>query len=1109
MSCRSNAGNSAVTSHARITTGLSDMQTLSTFHALIREGAANNIADPTSQQVDQWVATQVERINTDENLTPARRVSLTNRLEQVRQPTAPLPNGATFYAWQHMDERARVARTTLDRELDRHATRLGLPREEVQRRFEADRAAADANRTLTVPSQTGTTSNNLASAGYCPADRGTLYALHRLQHAQPTPTPTPTPTSPTVSNPPPPPSSATRPRVGPEIVRRSLNYNEHTGIYSVGYDPQTRHLEVELRSGNIRRYEDIDPEFYAELSDPNLRGSRAIHIIDAIRLNQIDAYRQVPTQASVPPSPLPVPPPTPDPIAVAHPRMNPIVRQPVTSTNVSSLGYDPTGRRLQVEFHNGSVYEYTGVSAETYRELTAPGVSVGSTYNHLIRGNDAYISRRLPDGHTDVGLTARSRSRSRSQPQISIQAQAQARCPDCGEFISEAVAHLCRNRNEAEALTEDLLAHPATMTPTATATATTLPTSTPHASITPEALRRALSATSFGNITDEQLRNIRQSEYALLSPTLANYAQTTFTQTTAPGSQAEAEADAEAEAEASPSPTTTSINLNSPNYSAIRGFFNRRGLARLSGGDVNILIGASQVSSQMFPSGRTRNEYASVEGSVRLHRSYQTGEIRVADATNLSCTCQAFRENRTCSHITQTVAAIDQRYNQRQMETQPGGELSSTVGRQRRRAVATRLDDYLRQEREASEAAQRAAQAQAQAQAEQAAARLREQEPPPPQEQSQRQAPAASAQPTTTTTTASATSALASAPVSYRQDMAAFQRSYAAAKERKARGEAPVPYLRENATNGLGARNGGRGFGVEIEFDLDHLGWNQKTTALRAIGREMYEAGLTNTAEQQGYHAGNSDYSRWRFEEDSTVSGEIVSPILYDEPQTWQQLEKVCEIVRRHGGKATTRTGGHVHIACGNYDHTPRNHNNLLQLFKQNEDVVYRLAQNPEAGSHRGTNWCRPNNLPAQDYTTIQQVQQSNNSHHIGLNFQSVNGSAEDHVEFRMWDGTIDPAAIQSQIKMSLAMTETAFRAEPGAFRGNAERKGTHRNSPVRTQARAAGANANGGTTRRLSGGAWEQDTESFRGLVDKLFTRNEDKEQLTALFAVTKWQNS
>jgi hypothetical protein len=1186
MSCRSSAGNSAVTSHARITTGLSDMQTLSTFHALIREGASQQTRNPTSEEVDQWATSSIERIRADENLTPARRQSLINRLEQLRQPNALLPNGATFYAWQHLDERATAARNTLNQAFDNFAAQLGIPREEVQRRFEADRAAADTNRRLNAPSHftdsfrsvfasaSGTDSRASGAAGsegssssssnnepeqqqHLPLDRGTLYALSQLAQTSRTlntssgATATATAVSARNSVPSQPQSQSNQPtgtgargenRVA-GIVRQPLSYNTPIAIRSAGYDPTTRQLEVELTGGSVWQYENIEPAYYQELTNPNLSDRRAVQMIGSVsrsaRLISINnnnnrngaaattTAASVPLPVPVPPTPIPV-----QPIARSRaratsartrtgstsnstpvqpqptPQMNPIVRQPVTSSNVYSLGYDPAGRRLQIEFNNGSVYEYTGMSAETYQELTAPGVSVGSAYNRLIRGNDDYVSRRLPDGHTDP------QPQSQSSPSLSQggqgQGQGQMRCPDCGEFISATVAHVCHNvagaevllahmeAAEAEAAAAQVLSQTqsqvqplpvqtfsteATATATATATSFSSPEelelqlqmqlaaregATPeHPTATPDALFRALRVASFGATTSEQLRNIQYSALPFLSPPASRYLPSIDTATINLPLEETATAGSTPLATVTTTATTT---LTAPDSGAVVDFFDAN-----SENDFNMLI-----ASAVYIEGQGQLQ---LDGSVTLTRT-SDGGIGVSDFSNLRCRCLVYRQsqNGNCPHVDLTVQAVRNRYAGSRYLAVP-----STLASGAARHI---LANYLRQEREAAEAARRAAQVAA--------------------EEASRQAAAA-------------------AVPSYGQDMGAFQRSYSAAKERKARGEAPVPYLRENATNGLGAQGGGRGFGVEIEFVLDGLSGYDRRNALINIGRDLQAAGITQSADQQSYHSGRGDYSQWRFERDATVSGEIVSPILYDEPQTWQQLDKVCEIVRRHGGKASARTGSHVHVACGNYDHTPSNHNNLLQLFKQNEDVLYRLAQNPAKNQHRGTSYCAPNTLPAQDYTSVADVNRAARSQRYqGINFQAVNGSEQDHVEFRLWDGTLDPAAIQSQVKLSLAMTEAAFRAEPGAFRGNAEPKGTHRNAPVRTDtgtpttttrgrgrgratATATGTTLNNGGrgAARLSGEAWEQDSASFRNFVDTLFTRTEDKEQLTSLFAVTKWQTS
>lgn len=43
--------------------------------------------------------------------------------------------------------------------------------------------------------------------------------------------------------------------------------------------------------------------------------------------------------------------------------------QPVESSNVSAVGYDPDSQTLHVEFKGGSRYEYAGVPPEAHAEL--------------------------------------------------------------------------------------------------------------------------------------------------------------------------------------------------------------------------------------------------------------------------------------------------------------------------------------------------------------------------------------------------------------------------------------------------------------------------------------------------------------------------------------------------------------------------------------------------------------------------------------------------------------------------------------------------------------------------------------------------------------------
>ncbi len=44
-------------------------------------------------------------------------------------------------------------------------------------------------------------------------------------------------------------------------------------------------------------------------------------------------------------------------------------RQPVKSSNISGVGYDPKTRLLELEFSNGRTYQFTDVPLDTYAQL--------------------------------------------------------------------------------------------------------------------------------------------------------------------------------------------------------------------------------------------------------------------------------------------------------------------------------------------------------------------------------------------------------------------------------------------------------------------------------------------------------------------------------------------------------------------------------------------------------------------------------------------------------------------------------------------------------------------------------------------------------------------
>ena len=339
--------------------------------------------------------------------------------------------------------------------------------------------------------------------------------------------------------------------------------------------------------------------------------------------------------------------------------------------------------------------------------------------------------------------------------------------------------------------------------------------------------------------------------------------------------------------------------------------------------------------------------------------------------------------------------------------------------------------------------------------------------------------------------------------------------------------EYPVPYIKNNAFGGLGKR-GARGFGTELEFEFpDTMSEEEQKAARATIGKALYTEGLTSVEHQLAYGSAREKYKSthrrgWSFEEDPTIArgGEVVSPIMYDEPETWNNLEKVCDIITRHGGIPTENTGGHVHVGAGDFNHTVANHNRFFESYKENEDLLFRLSTNPEVGTHRSrlvkdtdpisakTNSntkksISPNQLPSSAYASFDDIMDAKTR--AAINTEHLVGESKDHLEFRSFDGSLNPSVIQAQIGISLYMTEAAIREDstPSSFTKKAFPLGTSlANIPK------------GGKAKSQDGVA---STEVIRKFIDRFVPGSEDgieannihARQIISLFAITQWQSA
>jgi hypothetical protein len=59
-------------------------------------------------------------------------------------------------------------------------------------------------------------------------------------------------------------------------------------------------------------------------------------------------------------------------------------RTPIRSSDIRSVGYDPASKALEVEFHSGGLYQYSGVSEATYQGFMR-AASKGSYFHDHIK----------------------------------------------------------------------------------------------------------------------------------------------------------------------------------------------------------------------------------------------------------------------------------------------------------------------------------------------------------------------------------------------------------------------------------------------------------------------------------------------------------------------------------------------------------------------------------------------------------------------------------------------------------------------------------------------------------------------------------------------------
>lgn len=494
----------------------------------------------------------------------------------------------------------------------------------------------------------------------------------------------------------------------------------------------------------------------------------------------------------------------------------------------------------------------------------------------------------------------------------------------------------------------------------------------------------------------------------------------------------------------------------------------RRFQTEVRSGPVDVDIDYARITlPQVDNQGRMQGSMGNLSGRVRA--SLDEDGALVVDTSRVQCRCMTFRTEGTCPHIGVMAQMVRDRYERPNAATQEGRrriaqaealeEAATRIERMREAAAAT---DWMRDPATAQEAA---------------STWIRE------------------------------------AEIIYSEDSDGFRADIEEALERAAakNGAPDIPFMTENALDGLCTRESGKGFGVEIEYEFpSSMSYPDRIAATERIGQQLYAAGLTYSPDMQPYrasqrrgvrdtHSDPDGVGNWSWERDGSVEGELVTPIMYDEPETWQKLDQALQILRDNGAVAGTRAGAHVHVGTADFNGSPAAYAELSRIVVQHEDVIARLASNPQRGTHRNNGYSRPTpNVPPTGFHDISDVRdwQRPVGRYALLNVENVRGGSSDHPEFRIFDSSLDPGTVQAQIKMSVAMTEAAKR--------NALLGGTGRDREPWGANYLKGETATRDTPQTVD--QMVENSSTTRSFIDMLFRRRADKAQVASIFAHTRW---
>jgi len=185
----------------------------------------------------------------------------------------------------------------------------------------------------------------------------------------------------------------------------------------------------------------------------------------------------------------------------------------------------------------------------------------------------------------------------------------------------------------------------------------------------------------------------------------------------------------------------------------------------------------------------------------------------------------------------------------------------------------------------------------------------------------------------------------------------------------------------------------------------------------------------------------------WSVEIDATLKDgyEFISPILTDSIKTWEDVQKMCEALKKYY-KILDGAAGHIHIGANLLENNAAYWKKFITLWAAYEHILFRFAYGEFNGPRPALyNYARPlkedfiigyyyfNEPEYEDFNNVIEIFTSYRNQ--AINFQNIirKGARpilNDTVEFRVPNGTLEPVVWQNNVNLFAKLLNSIKRSE-------------------------------------------------------------------------------